>query len=383
MNSKLYFDYCATTPIHPSVRQEMAPVLEGIFGNPSSMHNAGTVARSQVETAREIVAVGIGASPDEIIFTSGATEANNLTLIGATQAFPENKHHIIVSAIEHHSTLHTAAALADRGFQVTYLPVDYQGLISLTNLEAAIRPETGLISIMMANNEVGSVQDISSIGKIAQKHDLLFHTDAVQSINCFEIDVMQFNIDMLSLSAHKIYGPKGVGALYIRKGTQLDPIFFGGAQERKIRPGTENVPGIVGLGAAMRIRNEKYQTRSKQLFFLRKELIKIISKINPLVIFNGPVEQIAPQILSVCFPEINGELLLYHLNQRGVSISMGSACTSESLEPSHVLNAMSLSAEQIEGTLRISFGDFTQVDDLYKLGEILTDVLPKSRADYQ
>lgn len=380
MNPNLYFDYCATTPVHPAVKDAMLPTLESMYGNPSSMHSFGQTARQQVETARNHVAEGIGALSEEVIFTSGATEANNIALAGAMLALPKEKNHLIVSAIEHHAVLHTAEALAARGFEVTYLPVDHQGLISLDELSANIRPETGLISIMMVNNEVGSVQDIAGIGKIAREHGVLFHTDAVQAVNCFEIDVDVLRVDLLSLSAHKIYGPKGVGALYVREGTSIEPILFGGSQEKKYRPGTENVPAIVGLGAAMSLRNDSYSLNFDHFMRIRKELLEELHQIMPGVVINGPEDRPAPHVLSVSFPGVNGELMLFHLNRAGVAVSMGSACTSESIEPSHVLSAMGLPEEQIEGTLRISIGTPTTAKDVRQLIEFIGDALSQSKS---
>lgn len=379
MRFNLYFDYCATTPIHPAVKDAMLPTLEGLFGNPSSMHAYGKAARQLVEDARSQVAQGIGASANEVIFTSGATEANNMALIGTMKALYPKKKHLIVSAIEHHAVLHTAEALASLGFDVTYLPVDSQGLISPEDITAALRPETGMISIMMVNNEVGSVQDIAAIGEIARLHDLVFHTDAVQAVNCFPINVDKFHVDLLSLSGHKIYGPKGIGALYKRNGTQLKPILFGGSQENKFRPGTENVPGIVGLGKAMNLRNQDYSTRFEHFASLRKSLIDGLTEIVPEMYINGPADRVAPHIVSVSFPNVNGEIMLFNLDRAGVAVSMGSACTSKSIEPSHVLVAMGLSENQIEGTIRISIGMPTTLDEIHQLIEIIATVLKNTK----
>jgi len=378
VNTRLYFDHCATTPVHPAVRDAMLPALEGVFGNPSSMHSYGFTAKSGIEGARETTARGIGASGEEIFFTSGATEATNLALIGGANALPAEKKHIITSNIEHHATLHTAETLAAKGFEVTFLPVDQKGIISIESVETAVRPETGLISIMMVNNEVGSVQDIAAIGKIARRHGIVFHTDAVQAINYFEIDVDLLGVDLLSLSAHKIYGPKGIGALYRRKGTPILPLMQGGAQESGLRPGTENVPGIFGLGAAMALRNENHSQHAEYCQTKHQELIQVLKGVSPGCIINGPAEQAAPHILSVSFPNANGELLLFHLNQLGVSVSMGSACTSQSIEPSHVLQAMGLPEKQIDGTLRVSIGWQTTIDEIHELGNILSDILPEA-----
>lgn len=371
MSRLIYFDYCATTPVHPKVLDEMLPVLGGSFGNPSSLHSPGQLARDLIAQARMHVAAGIGAHPDEIIFTSGATEANNLALIGVMEALAPNKRHLITSSIEHHATLHTAEALARRGFELTVLPVDAQGRVSPEDLAGAIREDTGLVSIMLVNNEVGSLQDLPALSKIASQRDVLMHTDAVQALNCYGIDVNDLGVDLLSLSGHKIYGPKGIGALYVRKGTPIDQIQFGGAQEAGLRPGTENVPGIVGLGAAMALRNHDYSSRYLHTKHLRERILQGLQEVLPGALVNGPAEKPAPHILSVSFPNVDGELLLFNLNQLGVAVSMGSACTSESIEPSHVLTAMGLPVAQIEGTIRISIGLQTTEEQVAELLNLL------------
>jgi cysteine desulfurase len=381
MDSSLYFDYCATTPLHSKVREAMLPTLAETYGNPSSMHGFGRKARAEVEKARNLVATGLGSSPEDIIFTSGATEANNLALIGTLKTLAPKKNHLIVSSIEHHAVLHTAEAMADSGLQVTYLPVDHQGLVSIADLESAIRPETGLVSIMMVNNEVGSLQDMTKICSLTRKKGVIFHTDAVQAVPFFEIDVEEMGVDLLSLSAHKMYGPKGVGALFIRKDLEISPLLFGGEQERKIRPGTENVPGIVGLGAAMTLRNDDLLNRRKRLSKIRKILIKGLQEINSEITINGAQNQTAPHVISASFPEVDGELLLFHLSQKGVAVSLGSACTSEAIEPSHVLAAMGIPIKKIEGTVRISIGCPTSEEDVKAMLRILPEVVDLSIID--
>lgn len=379
MTRRYYFDYCATTPIHPEVLEAMQSALIGSYGNPSSLHLDGQQARALVEKARTQVADGIGADPDEIVFTSGATEANNLALIGVTKAIGGNRSHLVTSAIEHHAVLHTADALAREGHRITYLPVDRSGRIKFDELETAFAEGAGLASIMYVNNEVGSVQPIKKIGELARRKGIIFHTDAVQAVGYFNINVDELGVDLLSLSAHKIYGPKGIGALYIRKGTPVDPILFGGAQEGKRRPGTENVPGIVGLGTAMAMRTDEYQERYKTIIKLRQLLIKELYDSVPGLIINGPKIDVAPHIVSVSFPRVDGELMLYHLNQAGVSVSMGSACTAESIEPSHVLTAMKIPISLIEGTLRISLGVQTTEDEIHSLITFISKVVKKSK----
>ncbi|MCP4141763.1 MAG: cysteine desulfurase [Chloroflexi bacterium] len=380
MNTELYFDYAATTPLHPTVRQTMLETLDIAFGNPSSMHLYGEQVRQIVASARAHVAQGLGATPSEIIFTSGATEAANLALIGIMQALPSKKNHLITSQIEHHATLHTAEQLKKRGYDVTFLPVDTKGRVSLREVKKAIRPETGLISIMMVNNETGVLQNIAGIGKIAKENKILLHTDAVQAINSYVVDVDKLQVDLLSLSAHKIYGPKGVGALYVREGVSIEPIMYGGTQEAGLRPGTENVPGIAGFGEAMALRNRRYMQRYEELSELRSQLIQLLKNASPSCQINGASRQVAPHILSVSFPNVDGELMLFLLSEKGVALSMGSACTSENMMPSHVLLSMQMPIEQIESTLRISLGEFTTIASLRDLVTIIADALKKSSA---
>jgi cysteine desulfurase len=381
MGAGLYFDYCATTPLHPQVREAILSVLDDNFGNPSSMHGFGRQARSQVENARTQVAAGIGASPDEIIFTSGATEANNLAITGTLRRLAPVKNHLIISAIEHHAVLHTAEALADEGFQLTILPVDRQGMVSADSLANALRPETALVSIMMVNNEVGTLQNISQLATLAKEKDTLFHTDAVQGVPYLEVDVKSLGIDFLSLSAHKMYGPKGVGVLYLKSGTPLKPMLIGGAQERKLRPGTENVPGIVGLGKAMELRTDDLSQRRSHISSLRSTLIQHLKETIPGVQINGPDKNISPHVISASFPNVDGEMMLFHLSQKNIAVSLGSACTSEDLEPSHVLTAMNLPLDQVEGTLRISLGDPTTEAEINELLKILPKVIELSKLD--
>jgi len=381
MGSGLYFDYCATTPIHPQVREAITSALEDIFGNPSSMHGFGKTAHKAIEKARLQVAAGIGASPEEIIFTSGATEANNLALSGVLRQMAPGKNHLVISAIEHHAVLHTADALNRDGFQLTILPVDKFGVVSSKDLDAAIKPETALVSILMVNNEVGTIQDISQLTKISKSKGALFHTDAVQALPYLDVDVNALGIDLLSLSAHKIYGPKGIGALFVRSGTSLTPLFYGGSQERKLRPGTENVPGIIGLGKAVELRTEHLEDCRSRLLDLRSVLVKGLRKTVPGCKINGPQDRISPHIISVSFPGIDGELLLFHLSEKGVAVSLGSACTSEELEPSHVLAAMGLPHTDIDGTLRISLGDFTTTAEIEELLDLIPAMIDKAKLE--
>ena len=375
MTDQLYLDYCATTPIHPTVREAMLPALGDLYGNPSSLHWAGRQAAASLQTARQQVADLVGAQPGEVVFTSGATEANNLALRGVMQTHAPGTAHLITTQIEHHAVLHTALWLESAGYTVTYLPVDGEGLVDPDDLRQAIRPDTVLISIMMVNNEVGTVQPVRTIGQIAHEHGILFHTDAVQGAGLLDVDLPSMEIDLLVLSAHKLYGPKGSGALVVREGVQLDPILFGGAQEHLLRAGTENVPGIVGLGAAAALMHSNKSTERRRLRDLRQHLIDQLSATIPAVCFNGPQQAVVPHVLSASFPGTDGEMMLFRLNQNGIALSMGSACTSESIEPSHVLLAMGLPLEHIEGTLRISLGLPTTADDIDYFARCLPDIV--------
>jgi len=379
MDQRVYLDYCATTPVNPAVRAAMLPTLGEVFGNPSSLHQVGQEAAQLVEQARAQVAEGIGACPEEICFTSGATEADNLALIGVLRNHDPHHSHLITSAIEHHAILHTAQALEGDGYAVTYLPVDSSGLVDPEHVRQAIRPETTLISIMMVNNEVGTIQQIAEIGCIAHQHGILMHTDAVQGMGLLDVDVDDLAVDLLSLSAHKIYGPKGVGALYVRKGTPLTPITFGGPQESALRAGTENVPGIVGLSAAVKLITEHKAEERERLNGLRQHLITGLQEAIPTMIVNGSPTRFAPHIASVSFPGADGEMMLFRLNMQGIAVSMGSACTAEDIEPSHVLMAMGLPVSQIEGTLRLSMGYPTTSHDIDYVCEVLPVVVAQCR----
>lgn len=379
MTANLYFDYCATTPLHPDVFEAMQPAMKSVFGNPSSMHPHGQQARAIIDLARQQVAEGFGSDPDEVFFTSGATEANNLALSGVMAALPLEKQHLITSRIEHHAVLHPAEHLARQGCKVTFLPVDRQGLVAAEDVEQALQEKPGLVSIMMINNEVGTRQDIQAFTRLAHAYDSLIHTDAVQAVGCFSVDTNELEIDLMSISAHKIYGPKGVGALYVRKGTPIAPILFGGAQEGRRRPGTENVAGIAGLGAAMALRNADYMNHHRHCLKMRHLLVSGLKQFGPEVQFNGSESNGAPQIISVSFPDVDAELLLFRLSQMGAAVSMGSACTSESIEPSHVLTSMGVPLEQIEGTIRISVGRATNSAAVEEFLSILEDCVGAAR----
>jgi cysteine desulfurase len=356
MENPVYLDYAATTPVHPLVRSVMIETLEFGFGNPSSMHRAGREATGIVLQARNQVAGALRCSPGEIYFTSGATEADNLALSGILRPRQPGRTHLITSAIEHHAILHTARQFEQEGYQVTYLPVDSQGLVDPADVRAAIRPETVLISIMLVNNEMGAIQPVAEIGKIAHEHGILIHTDAVQGMALLQRMEEDLNVDLLSLSAHKIYGPKGVGALYVKEGTPFSPLMFGGPQEGGFRPGTENVPGIAGFGKAMELVKERGALEYQRTWQLRQTFVQRLRQLIPDIRVNGPPDRCSPFILSVSFPGPDGEMMLFLLDSEGIAVSLGSACNSQSIEPSHVLSAMGLSREQLESSLRISFG---------------------------
>jgi len=378
MEKPIYLDYCATTPVHPEVRAAILKTLETDFGNPSSMHSIGKAAANGIADAREQVALGLSCSPSEVIFTSGATESDNLALAGILHLSKPGKAHLITTSIEHHAVLHTAKKLQSEGYEITFLPVDRQGMIDPVDVQNAIRPNTVLISVMMVNNEVGTIQPISEIGKIAKENGILFHSDAVQAIGLLDVNVNELHVDLLSLSGHKIYGPKGIGALFVREGVRLAPLTFGGVQENALRPGTENVPGIAGMGAAIRLTNQHKKDENIHLTRLRGIIISGLQERVPGLIVNGAAIA-APHILSVSLPNADSEMMLIRLNGAGIAVSIGSACTSKSIEPSHVLTAMNLPTSQIEGTLRISLGYPTTEEEIATVLELLPKIWSKAK----
>lgn len=377
MMPRIYLDYCATTPVSPEVRAAMLAALEDDFGNPSSMHWAGRRAGELVSQARSDVAASIGASPQEIYFTSGATEADNLALLGVMRRYEPGKAHLITTAVEHHAILHSAAQLEKEGYAVSVLPVDGQGLVDPQAVRNAIRRETVLISVMLVNNETGAIQPVADIGSVAQEKGILMHTDAVQGMGLVDVNVDRLKVDLLSLSAHKIYGPKGIGALYLRRAVALKPLAFGGPQEQSLRPGTENVPGIVGLGAAIRLTCQHKAEERKRLADLRAKLIDGLVERVPGVVINGPAHQVAPHVVSASFPGTDSEMMLIRLNAEGIAVSLGSACNSKSIEPSHVLTAMGLPREQIDGSLRISMGYPTTEDEINRFLEAIPGIVQR------
>lgn len=377
--SDIYLDHAATTPLRPEVLEAMLPYLSLEFGNPSSVYGAGRRGHQALDHARDTVSRLLRAKSEEIIFTSGGSEGANLAIKGVAWAYQNKGKHIITSAIEHHAVLDTVLWLKQKGFEATILPVDADGLVSPKQVQAALRDDTILVSIMHANNEVGTLQPISEIGAIVREHGAFFHTDAVQTAGILDLDVNELNVDLLSLSAHKFYGPKGVGALYVRKGVRIDSLIHGGAQEKRRRAGTENVAGIVGLAKAFELAQEEREEATRHLVQLRDQLLEGLQTI-PHTKINGSLKQRLPNNVNVCFQFIEGESLLLNLDLRGIAASSGSACTSGSLDPSHVLLAMGLSHEIAHGSLRLTLGrDNTREQVNYVLQEI-PEIIERLRA---
>ncbi len=380
MNKVYYFDYNATTPVHPEVLEAMLPFLKESYGNPSSAHTFGRVTRTAIDNAREKVAKILGADASEIVFTSCGSESNNLVLKGLASFHCKAKDHIITSRIEHPAILSTCSFLEESGYKVTYLPVDKNGRINLSELERAITKQTLVISIMHGNNEIGVIQSISEIGEIARRKGVFFHTDAVQTVGKIPIDVNRLNVDFLSLSAHKFYGPKGVGVLYVRKGIDMYPLIHGGHQEKSRRAGTENVAGIVGLGTACEIAMRDMDEEFRHLVSLKEKFCNGLMGKIPKIRINCSYENCMPNTLNVGFFAIEGESLLINLDLKGIAVSTGSACSSGSVEPSHVLRAIDVPVEYIQGSLRFSFGRFTTSGEIDYLLEVLPPIVEKLRS---
>ncbi len=379
MNKYIYMDNAATTPVKKEVLEEMLPYFSENYGNPSSIYSLGSKSKVAVEKAREQVAKAIGADKKEIFFTAGGSESDNWAIKGVAYKNKSKGNHIITSKIEHHAVLNTCEYLEKQGFDVTYLDVDEDGLINLEELEKAITDKTILISIMYANNEIGTIEPISQIGKIAKERNIYFHTDAVQALGSIKIDVKDQNIDMLSLSGHKFYGPKGVGALYIRQGLKLDTLISGGGQERGKRAGTENLASIVGLGKAIELAYENLEENNKKLIKLRDKMIKDIEEKIPYVRLNGHRNKRLPGNVNFCFRFIEGESLLLSLDMVGIAGSSGSACTSGSLDPSHVLLSIGLPHEIAHGSLRLSLGSFNSEEEVDYVVENLIEIVDRLR----
>ena len=377
---KVYADNAATTNVSKPVLEAMLPIYENVYGNPSSLYEIGAEARVYLDNARETVAKCLGANQNEIYFTSGGSESDNWAIKGVAHALmSKGKNHIITSKFEHHAVLHTCEALRKEGFEITYLEVYENGIVKPEDVEKAIKDTTALVTIMYANNEIGTIQPIKEIGAICKKHGVLFHTDAVQAIGNVHIDVKEQNIDLLSLSGHKFHAPKGVGALYIRRGIRIPNLIDGGAQESGKRAGTENVAGIVGLAKALEIATETIDSKNEKLKKMTSRLINEVLKIERSRL-NGDREKRLPGNVSFCFEGIEGESLLLMLDMKGISASSGSACTSGSLDPSHVLLSIGLPHEIAHGSLRLSFSDVNCEEDIDYIIETLPPIVNRLRA---
>jgi cysteine desulfurase len=375
---RIYLDHAATTPMHPSVVEKMIDAMTNTFGNPSSIHSFGREARHYIDTARGDLARSIGAKENEIIFTSGGTEADNMALFGVAQSYQHKGKHIITSQVEHHAVLHACQQLEKLGFEVTYLPVNEAGRVSLEDLSRELRDDTILVSIMYGNNEVGTLQPINEIGELLKDHQALFHTDAVQAYGIVEIDVNRSFIDLLSITAHKINGPKGIGFLYSRDHVKLAPRSFGGEQERKRRAGTENLASIIGLHEAVKI-SEELRTEKRSAFIELKEIfIQYLTEKNIEFKLNGILEESLPHVLNLSFPGTNVEAMLVNLDLAGIAVSSGSACTAGSVKPSHVLVAMfGEESERLTNSVRYSFGYNTTKEQIIKAAEVTTMVVSR------
>jgi len=380
----VYLDYNATTPVAPAVLEAMLPFLGENFGNAGSVHSAGQRARAAVDAARESVAALIGAKPSEIVFTSGGTEADNLAIFGTIAASPKPRKHIVTTAIEHHAILHSCEELERQGIDITVVPVrrdpESQGVVDPEDIRRALRPETVLITVMHANNELGTIQPIEEISRIAAEAGVRFHCDGVQSAGKVPLDVHRLGVDLLSISAHKFYGPKGVGALYVRIGTNIAPRFFGGHAERDRRPGTENVPGIIAIGKAAELARKLLADDAARIAPLRDRLESALLKRIPSARVNGDRNHRVPNTTNISFPGAAGEALLIALDLQGVECSTGAACSSGSTEPSHVLTAAGLSRDDARASLRFSLGRPTTAAEIDRAIEIIPGVVERIRA---
>ena len=372
---QVYMDYSATTPVKEEVLKEMLPYFTERFGNPSSLYTIGLESKEAVDNARERVAKLINAKPKEVYFTAGGSEADNWAVFGVANALKDKGNHIITTEIEHHAMLHSCEFLEKNGFEVTYLKVEPDGTVKPETLEAAITDKTILISIMFVNNEIGTIEPIKELCEVAKKHKILFHTDAVQALGNVPIDVKDLGVDLMSMSSHKIYGPKGEGALYIRTGLRISNYIHGGAQEMGKRAGTENLPAIIGFGKAAELTMINLDEHIKHCSQLRDYLIKEVQTKIPNTFINGNMEHRHPGNANITFEYIEGEAMLLYLDAKGIAVSTGSACSSKSLKPSHVLSALGIPVERIHGTLRFTVGDFTTKEDIdYVVAELATVV---------
>lgn len=367
---RIYLDHAATTPMHPRVIEKMVDVMNHTFGNPSSIHSFGREARHQIDIARAGLARSIGAKENEIIFTSGGTEADNMALFGVAESYQNKGKHIITTVVEHHAVLHACKKLEKMGYEVTYLPVDETGRISISEFRAALREDTILVSIMYGNNEIGSIQPISEIGEIVKDHQAIFHTDAVQAYGIENIDVNENHIDLLSVSAHKINGPKGTGFLFARSDVKLSPRSFGGEQERKRRAGTENVASIVGFHEAVKIASDERAANIEKYVGFKEVMLGKLRELDIEFHVNGLLENSLPHVLNLSFPGTSVEAMLVNLDLAGIAVSSGSACTAGSIEPSHVLVAMfGKQSERLINSIRFSFGMNITTEQVIKAAE--------------
>lgn len=377
---RIYLDYAATTPTHPEVVKVMLPYFTEVFGNPSSIYSFGQETRGAIEEARAKVAGFIGAGEEEIIFTSGGNESDNFAIKGAAFANESKGNHIITSSIDHHAVLETCNFLQKRGFEITYLPVDEYGWVNPDDVKRAITGKTILVSVMHANNEIGTIEPITEIGKIAKEANVYFHADAVQTVGHIPIDVNGLGVDLLSISAHKLYGPKGIGALYIRKGTRLLPFMHGGEQERGLRAGTENVPGIVGFGKAVELAQQDIVEEAERLTYLRGQLTKGLLERIDHIRLNGHPQNRLPNNVNVIIEFVEGESMCLNLDLEGICASTGSACSSSSLQPSHVLLAIGLTHDQAHSSLRFTLGKWTTEEEIERVLDVLPGIVNKLRA---
>lgn len=380
---KIYLDHSATTPVDPAVIEAMRPYFGHTYGNASSIHAFGRESKIALEESREKIAALVGARPGEIFFTSGGTEADNHALFGVAFAAKRalGNNHVVVSAIEHHAVLHTAEYLSANGFELTIVPVDQTGMVSPDDVRASIRPTTSIISVMHANNEIGTIQPIKEIARVAHENGIVFHSDTVQSAGKIPIDVEQFSVDVLAISAHKFYGPKGIGAIYIRRGIEIDSLIQGGAQERNRRAGTENVPLAVGFGRAAQICREEFPEQTRKLKSLKEQLARALSEKFDCIIFNGHPTESLPSIVNVSFDstkiDIDGEALLLNMDLHGIAVTSGSACSSGSMEPSHVLHAIGRDLKTARASIRFSMGKNTTHGEIEKAVNVLENVVKK------
>jgi cysteine desulfurase len=378
---RIYLDHNATTPLLPEVADQMAATLRTEFGNPSSIHHYGQQAKAAVDDARSEVANLIGADPSEVLFTSGGTEADNIAIRGAAEAAePSGRRHLIATAIEHEAVLNTLKALAKRGWKTTLLPVSETGIVTVDALRAALTDDTSVVSVMHANNEIGTIQPIAALAAVAHERGALFHTDAVQSVAKVPVNVKALGVDMLSMSGHKFYGPKGVGALWIRRGVRVLPLLTGGRQERSRRAGTENVPGIVGMGVAARLARGKMHDEGARLGVLRDRLEDGILRGVPGTVVNGARDARVPNTTNISFDRVEAESLLIALDLEGIAVSTGSACSSGTLEPSHVLKAMGFNAHRAQNSIRFSLGAINTEPEIDRVIAVLPKVVEKLRS---